>query len=68
MLQTRANEAAGQGADIKKGTFLFQPIETINVAKAKGLKDIVDGKSDDRRTNYWAYSMFLQLLEGTPNF
>ena len=44
--QTRTHEASGQGSDIKKGTFLFQPIETINVAKVKQLKDVVDGKLD----------------------
>lgn len=54
MAQTRTNEATGQGADIKKGTFLFQSIETINVSKVKELKDIVDGESEStvRITGY----------------
>jgi hypothetical protein len=29
--QTRPNEAEGQGSEIKKGTYLYQPISTLSV-------------------------------------
>ncbi|KAJ3554418.1 hypothetical protein NM688_g3122 [Phlebia brevispora] len=44
---TRKNEGSGQGADIKKGTFVFQPIETINAPKIQELIQLLDAARED---------------------
>ena len=43
MLQTKRNEAGTPGADIKRGTFVYQPVATIDAPKVMELAQLLDG-------------------------
>ncbi|KAF9818760.1 hypothetical protein IEO21_02540 [Rhodonia placenta] len=44
---TRRNEAGGQGADIKKGNYVYQPIDTINAPTIQELMRLIDAARED---------------------
>lgn len=41
--QTRRNESGTFGADIKKGTFVYQPLASVDAPKVMDLVQLLDG-------------------------
>lgn len=43
-LKTRKMEGGGYASEIKKGTYLFQPISLLSAPKVKELVQLLDGR------------------------
>ena len=43
MFQTKRNKSGTPGADIKKGTYVYQPIATVDAPKVMELAQLLDG-------------------------
>ena len=50
--QTKRNESGSVGADIKKGTYVYQPLATIDVPKVTQLMQLLDGMSLELRLTF----------------
>lgn len=42
-VQTKRNESDGDNTEIKKGNYLYQPLETINAPSVQEIKRLLEG-------------------------
>ncbi|KAH9948578.1 ku70-like protein [Amylocystis lapponica] len=47
---SRKNESTGKGADLKKGTLVYQPISTINAVSVQELMQLLDAAREDPKS------------------